>query len=125
RSVKKTIAKETATTNGFTRPAETRRAFARNRSVCRARGAAREREDAECNDREQRGRRGEAAEREASVGVRLVEEVADDRAERAREDERRPEREGAADARAEVERRDHEEHRAEDERAPAIPEAGG
>src|SRR5690348_612426 len=87
-------------------------------------GAARERKDAECNDREQRARRGVAAEGEAALRVRLVEEITDHRAERAGGDDRRPERERPADARAEVERGGDEEHGAEDGRAAAVAEGG-
>ena len=56
--------------------------------------------------------------------VRLVEQIADGRAERSREDERSPEKSGSRDLREEVEGSDDRERRGEDERAALEAEAG-
>jgi len=54
-------------------------------------GALRNDEDAGDDEHQDHARRIKATEREAAVGARLVEEIADGRAERPRQDERRPE----------------------------------
>src|SRR5438477_11523029 len=69
-----------------------------------------------CRDRE-------ATDRETAVGYRLVEEIADGRAQGAREDEGAPEQQGARDVREEVCRRDDGQSGAEDQRAALVTES--
>jgi hypothetical protein len=87
-------------------------------------GALRDDENAGDNKQEDHARRIEPAKREAAVSARLVQEIADCRAERARQDEGRPEQSRARHVREEIQRRDDCEAGGEDERAAAIAEPG-
>src|SRR5690348_9264954 len=89
-----------------------------------AAGALRKDQDQEDDHDREHGRGEGAAPFEAALVDRLVEKVADGRAERASEDESGPEQEDPADlATSEIEDREDQEPCAEYERAAAIAEA--
>src|SRR5215469_14726059 len=76
------------------------------------------------NDEGSDHRRGErSAEREAAFGQGLIEEIADGGAERARQDEGRPEQEHARDIGPKIKRGDDGEPDSKDERAAFVAEA--
>ena len=87
-------------------------------------GAVFEGEEADSNQSDQYGGGGEASERKAAVVERFVEKITNNRAERSRQDERRPEEGGAVDAFDQIESGDNNEQAAEDQHASAVAESG-
>lgn len=87
-------------------------------------GALRNDEDAGDDEHQDHARRIEAAERKPAVGARLVQKIADRRAERPRQDKRRPEQSGVRYRGEKIKRGDEAQARGENQRAAAIAEPG-
>jgi len=82
-------------------------------------------EQHQSDEREQDRRRVEAPERQAAVGQRLVQRIAEHRAQRARQHEGDPEQQRARQPRPEVARGRQQQQHAEDERRAPVAHAGG